>query len=76
MRAEKEEEFFVIKERCKKCEGRICEKCIPLANRINFSGDPVNMVCSGCRKVMIVVKKIQVEKQTVGYKEMERIHLN
>ena len=35
MKAEKEEEFFVMKDRCKGCKGRICERCIPLANRIN-----------------------------------------
>ena len=33
------DEYFVIKDRCKTCKGRICEGCVPLANRISGTGD-------------------------------------
>ena len=50
MGTEEEKEYFVIKERCKICKGRICERCIPLANRINGSGELVDMVCNDCKR--------------------------
>ena len=50
LEAEDEKEYFVIKEKCKGCKGRICERCIPLANRINKSGNLVDMECNDCRR--------------------------
>ena len=50
MGIEEEKEYFVIKERCRRCNGRICENCIPLANRIDGLGEMVEMTCNDCKR--------------------------
>ena len=50
MGPEEDNECFLVRDRCTYCNGRICENCVPLGNRISKSGEEKEIVCSVCRK--------------------------